>query len=505
MKLRNKLLLSFIAVITLMAVSGYFVLRWSFERGAHAYLVKTDKERLKKIAVSLSEYYELNQSWEAFEGDAEAWGRWIAAHDKYKFDAELPNVENSPPLEFEGIASDAPAVSTQNPKTLDDRRPSPVSMAGIDNSAPHSPVMPYFLLDEKAKLLVGSKAKQNTVRPVFASGFGAPKIVGFVGLPPPPAHIENFWREPFAARHSELTLIFIVCTLAISILAAIPLSTLLTRRIYKLHRYVSSLNEGEYEREISLPGNDELAKLGQNLSKLAKTLAESETQRRQLTADISHELRTPVSGLQSYIEAMQDDVLPLTHENLTRLHEQSRRLSKLINDLYQLSIADCNGMSFTMRPCNLGDLAKRIALAHEPTLLKKGLRLNLHLLATHPVLVWADEQRLAQVLTNLLENSGRYTDAPGLVEVSLKVLDGRAQLKVADSAPGVSEELHARLTERLFRVDTSRNRRSGGSGLGLNLCEAILEAHDGKLEFTHSELGGLAVTVDLPRYKVREN
>lgn len=492
MNLRNKLLFSFIAVITVMACSGYLVLRWSFERGAHTYLIKSDKQRLKKLSLELSNYYLLHQSWEAFRNNEAAWRRWISEHDhwgieKSAVDSEVATAESQI---FE-ISTDG----NVQPRT---RAPAPFGPPPLSE---HAPVMPYFLLDKDAKLIVGNKAKKNTVRPIFVDNWSTPQIVGYVGLPPPPAHVEGFWREPFAASHAELLLLFCLATLALSILAAFPLSSLMTRRISRLHHYVSELSQGHYQRRIALDGRDELALLGQNLDKLAQTLDNGQRQQRQLTADISHELRTPVSGLQSYIEAMQDKLIPFHDESLARLHEQTRRLSKLINDLYQLSLADYNGMSFTMRSCNLGELIKRVAALHEPALLKKHLQLSVRVPTFEIVQVLGDEQRLAQVITNLLENSSRYTDAPGRIEIALTTQDGEVLMSVSDSPPGVPQQLHQRLTERLFRVDPSRNRKSGGSGLGLNLCAAIVAAHDGQLMFSDSTLGGLKVSVKLPLFR----
>lgn len=489
MRIRNKLLLSFIAVIVLIVLAGFFVLRWSFERGVFAYIVKSDMVRLESLAGQLADYFAKQHSWRQFNNDPREWVVWVNAHD-----LSNPLVLSVPPP--------IPADGAQNK----DNRPPDRALKQYGepehgSSGFQGQSLPYFLLDENAKLVAGRKEANSSIYPVALKGTVPARIVGYVGLPLPPARMTSFWQEPIAEQQTELILFFSLGILLISIGVAIPLSALMTRRISLLYRYVSDLCDGKYQDKISLLGRDELALLGENLNKLSLTLFRSQQQRKQLTADIAHELRTPVAGLQSYIEGMQDDFLPLSKESLSKLHTQTQRLSKLIEDLYQLSLADDNAMSFTLQPCSISELLETLVSAHAPLFSQQNLSLGLQILSSESDLILADEHRLGQVFTNLLENSRRYTNAPGMVLISVDRNDDHLLVTVADSAPGVDPVLYPRLTERLFRVDPSRDRNSGGSGLGLNLCAAIVSAHDGLLQFNNSHLGGLSVSVKLPIYR----
>lgn len=177
------------------------------------------------------------------------------------------------------------------------------------------------MLDSAQDPLIGrfnTKGTLTAIRLKQPVGFNT---VGYIGLPPPPSRLQNFWHIPLVEKQSELLLYFALGALAISILAAIPLSAHWTQRILQLHEHVKTLANGYYSNRISLTGRDEISDLGDHLNELAVALSDALKQRQQMTADISHELRTPVANLQANIEAMQDEVLPLTQESLAQLNE----------------------------------------------------------------------------------------------------------------------------------------------------------------------------------------
>lgn len=182
---------------------------------------------------------------------------------------------------------------------------------------------------------------------------------------------------------------------------------------------------------------------------------------------------------------------------LESLHAEVLRLNKLVEDLHQLTLADSGGLSFEWRCHDLRELAEPVLERFRTRAAAAGLRLSWHL-PDAPVAVRADSDRLTQVLVNLLENSVRYTDRGGSIDVKLQTDGGSAVLTIDDSAPGIPAEDHARIFERLYRVDSARSRENGGSGLGLAICKAMADAHGGSLEAAASPLGGVRMTLRLP-------
>jgi two-component system sensor histidine kinase BaeS len=209
-------------------------------------------------------------------------------------------------------------------------------------------------------------------------------------------------------------------------------------------------------------------------------------------------MRTPLAVLRGEVEALVDGVRPLTPAAMTSLQEEVARVTRLVEDFHQLALSDLRALPCSFAPVQpaivLRDALDRVHARARTA----GLTLTLDDAGAPPLASW-DTQRIGQLLSNLLENSLRYTDAPGRITVQLRHGDaGEAVLCVDDSAPGVPAADHARLFEPLYRADASRSRRLGGSGLGLAICRAIARSHGGRIEAGASPLGGLRVVVTLP-------
>ncbi|HEX4940160.1 MAG TPA: ATP-binding protein, partial [Candidatus Kapabacteria bacterium] len=224
--------------------------------------------------------------------------------------------------------------------------------------------------------------------------------------------------------------------------------------------------------------------------------------RRRMVADISHELRTPIATLRAQLEAIEDGVRPLNASAVQRLHEQVMRLSNLVHDLYELSLADIGALSYRKQLLDLRELTTTLVNSMQPQFAQAALELTVQDQCNGSLPVLGDQQRLTQLFANLLQNSLQYTTAPGQVRVHIRAEDQTAVICVEDSAPGVEKSVQSRLFERLFRAESSRNRNTGGAGLGLSLCQTIAEAHNGSIVATDSTLGGLAVTVRIPLTQV---
>lgn len=215
-----------------------------------------------------------------------------------------------------------------------------------------------------------------------------------------------------------------------------------------------------------------------------------------LLADISHELRTPLAVLRGELEAIQDGVRKFTPETVASLQAEVGTLTKLVDDLHQLSMSDEGALAYQKAPVDLIPLLEVAGGAFRERFASRGLKLQFSL--PDSITVFGDRDRLMQLFNNLLENSLRYTDSGGSLQISAGQRDKTVRLTFADSAPGVSDDQLQKLFERFYRTEGSRNRASGGSGLGLAICLNIVEAHNGRIIAAHSPFGGVSITVELP-------
>ena len=285
--------------------------------------------------------------------------------------------------------------------------------------------------------------------------------------------------------------------IGLGMLVAALLAAHVRRPIRRLVEATRAIERGQLDRRVSLRRSDELGELAAAFDHLAAKLADAEASRRQWVADTSHELRTPLAVLQGQLEALQDGVRAPTADNLALMLRNVRTLDGLVDTLYQLARADVGRMEFDLRACDAWQIASESMQACTDRFVAAGLEAG-SIVAPARTIVEGDTERLRSVFANLFENASRYTDRGGRVELSGAVVDGHLHVSVDDSPPGVPAALLARLGERFFRVDPSRSRRSGGSGLGLALARAIVEAHRGHLAFAASPLGGLRATIVLP-------
>lgn len=354
-----------------------------------------------------------------------------------------------------------------------------------------------FLLDEDHHLIAGKN--QDLDEAFLIPLIDDDKTIGYLGIPFNPA-VRDLQDADFAQGQEHKLSLVIVISLIIASLASFPLAHLLTKRINYLVRQVNFFSRGNYREKVSLKGRDELTELAKHLNNLGEVLEQSENTRRQWVADISHELRTPIAVLQAELEAVEDGVRPLDSETVTRLIKHSQRLKHLVNDLYELSLTDLGGMTYRKNTMDLAVLLQESVASMQAQFSLQNIDLKLFLQNT-PVIIFGDHHRLQQLFVNLLKNSLQYTNAPGVTQVSLKTEQQHAIICVEDTAPGVAEEHHEKLFERLYRADSSRHRTTGGAGLGLSICRNIVTAHEGKITTSNSALGGLKITISIPCQK----
>ncbi|MCJ8269940.1 MAG: ATP-binding protein, partial [Psychrosphaera sp.] len=246
--------------------------------------------------------------------------------------------------------------------------------------------------------------------------------------------------------------------------------------------------------------NDELGHLSRDVNELAMTLEKNDSARRRWIADISHELRTPIAVMKGEMEAVIDGVRSLDLAHVTSSHQEVQRLQRLVEDLYELTSADIGGMKYRKEEFDLVELIDDELSQFQQILSQSNIQLS-HQLPEQPMIIWADADRLCQLFNNIMVNCAKYVDTDseidGQVNLTLQGKDDCLILTIEDNGKGVPEQHLANLFEHLYRVDNSRNRKTGGSGLGLAICKQIVEAHHGTISAQKSALGGLAVVIEL--------
>jgi len=304
----------------------------------------------------------------------------------------------------------------------------------------------------------------------------------------------------FAREQNQMLIAISATMLILAFLVSIPLAGHLVRPIRALLATTHALTKGQYQTRTPINSRDELGQLGTDFNQLAATLEANESSRQRWIADISHELRTPLAVIKAQIEAVIDGIHAPNAKVMSSLNNQTNHLSKLVDDLYQLSLSDMGALSYRKQALELGPLLKACVEDFRPAFEDRNIDLTLDLKALTRQELQADNDRLQQLFANLLTNSLRYTHPNGRLVISATTREENIEVIFNDSAPGVPLEDQGKLFERLFRVEKSRNRSSGGAGLGLSLCENIVKAHGGHIQASSSPLGGLCITLTLSHF-----
>ena len=267
----------------------------------------------------------------------------------------------------------------------------------------------------------------------------------------------------------------------LSALIAFLLTKHLLAPVRQLIAGTKELASLKFETRIDVRSGDELGNLGEAFNTMAQTIQRYEQMRKQWVSDISHELRTPLSILRGEIEALQDGVREVNIDNLKSLHSEVMHIGKIVQDLYELSLADSDVLHFTMEPVNAALIAYEVVHRFGVQLKDEKITLNNKINAANQVLVKGDLKRLIQLFSNIVQNTVHYADKPGTLTVWDSVVDDAWEINFQDSGPGVPEEAINLIFDRLYRVDPSRSREHHSSGLGLSICKYITKRHNGEI------------------------
>ncbi|MGQ9598929.1 MAG: sensor histidine kinase [Anaerolineae bacterium] len=285
-------------------------------------------------------------------------------------------------------------------------------------------------------------------------------------------------------RNLRVLLIFSALLVGgLGLLLGLALSRSLTAPLQRLATAARTIAGRDFSRRVRVDGSAELAEVARAFNEMAEALEQAERQRQNLVADVAHELRTPLSVLQGNLRAILDDIYPLDKAEISKLYDETRLLSRLVDDLRDLALADAGQLRLTPQPTDtaaiLHTTVDALALAAEA----QGVRLELQLPPDLPV-VQADPDRLAQVLRNLLVNALRHTPSGGLVTVTASPVGNAVEFAVTDTGEGIAPEDLPHVFDRFWRAERSRARDSrweGGSGLGLSVAQTLVHAMGGRI------------------------
>jgi len=282
----------------------------------------------------------------------------------------------------------------------------------------------------------------------------------------------------------DALLVALAIAVAAATVTAIAASSLLAVRMLRPIRAMAEgarkIAAGHYEARVPEAGRDELAVLGRAFNEMAGALETAERRRQELVSDVAHEFRTPLATLRGYVEGMGDGTLARSDENLDTLAQEIGRMSRLLEDLSRISMAEERQLDLRLTAMEPRALIERQVQAAAVSYAEKGVRLEARAEArSAPVLV--DPDRIAEVLGNLLDNALRHTPSGGRVEVGAARRDDLVEIWVSDAGEGIASRDLERVFERFYRVDPARARAGGGSGIGLTIARAIVAAHGGRL------------------------
>jgi two-component system sensor histidine kinase BaeS len=519
------------------------VLHWTMQKNFARYVADVEMQKLDHVISNLAGVYTVYHDWgnaiqaqilqiegKAAPDDYDRLSRWwlrrqydIALQQRYFQDNSLMNV--SPNLDKAG--QHKPILDETELKMIELNLPSEYQpFEGL--KFPLSANQNVFRPDRK-KEEIEQESKQNTGKKQFISTpdrlglssrlslydanrqfvVGEPsdipvsyrpimvnnKVVGYLGLKPVLDQDDALSINFFSNQKRYLLLVYGL-TFLTSLIAALLLATYFKKPIQRLLNATRELTKGHYQHQVKINRNDELGDLSTEINQLAVILDQHERSRRQWVADTSHELKTPLAVLQAQIEAMQDGIRKPTPEHFEAMLRQVTSLKKLTQDLADLAQAEAQQLTCYLAEVNPWNVLLQEVENFKPKFVQANLSISVQGEGANLQL---DIDRFKQIMVNLLGNSIRYTEAGGEVRVHTEQSATHWSVIVDDSPFGLTDEQLARLGERFYRVDDSRTRSTGGTGLGLALSGKIAQALGGKLSFEHSPLGGLRCKLTFPK------
>jgi signal transduction histidine kinase len=355
---------------------------------------------------------------------------------------------------------------------------------------------PFSFANENGKVILSTRndidrmltqAERNS-GPILADGVQVGTLLFFDSISPE--------EQAFLGSAMRSALIGGGITAGIALVVSVFLIAQILSPLRVLTRATESIAQGRAPQKVLLRSRDEIGQLGESFDHMVDNLRHSEKLRQTMTADIAHELRTPVTIIQGTLEAVLDGVYEPTPETIAPIYEETLHLGKLIDDLRELAMAEAGELRLNKERVDIGQLVGQIIDAAVPAL--EGAAEVHTLVEGESPQAMVDPKRVRQIIANLLGNALRYTPSDGSVDVLVRSVGGEVEVSLSDTGPGILPKDLDHLFERFFRGDASRNRAVGGSGLGLAIVKQWVEAHGGRVWAENRPDGGARFTLRLP-------
>jgi len=430
--LRFRLLMAFVLVIVIAVGAIFFFMGQAMRAEVQRFQGRIEEARLGKMEFELTQYYFQQRSWEGIQPFVAQWGNFY---------------------EWRIIVTDADGIA---------------------------------VADSEGALLGHPYEPDSPGRPITT--------------PRTPYPIGTLYISSESSTGADFALLYILfeqigrfllwgCLVAIGI--AVAITFFLSRRILAPVKALTSaakrLGHGDFSQRVQVKDRGELGELASTFNSMASNLERAEKLRRNMVADVAHELRTPLSNVRGYLEAIHDRVIKPDADTIRSLDEEAMLLSRLVDDLQELSLAEAGELKLVRQPESVAELIKQTADMVQAQLAAKEVSVSIDLPAKLPP-ANIDARRISQVLRNLLENAVTHTRKGDAITVTARAQDNYVEVAVSDTGEGIPAEDLPNIFERFYRVDKSRARTTGGSGLGLTIAKRLVEAHGGKIEVL-SEMG----------------
>jgi len=437
-KLKHKFFLAFfITNITLVGMMLVFIYL-NFTTEFNHFVEKQEQKHFIKVKKQLTQFYKKANSWETITYNTQLWRSIVEPEQQNN--EQNASLKNPPPslLWFE-----LPGNLLQTGRRIS-------------------------LYNQQKQVIVGREEidENPLIEPILLNN----NVIGWIGLVPSKL-AANSPAKAFLNAQLHNYIIITLLVIVLAFIMAIVLSKHLIRPIQQIVVATDELNKGNFTNRITPLSQDELGTLSNNFNKLANTLQENQQMRFQWMSDTSHELRTPLTVLRSHLIAVQDGVFVADTKRINLLIDQVNNLNLLVDDLSQLAHSDTASLHYQFKTLNIASLLQHTLDSYSARFTQCQLYVApLELDNSVNYQVYGDRERLQQLFINLLENTCRYTEQPGQLQINLELVKQDLKLTFSDSAPGVNKQDQKQLFDRFYRVEKSRSREYGGTGLGLALC-----------------------------------
>lgn len=304
--------------------------------------------------------------------------------------------------------------------------------------------------------------------------------------------------QEFRMQSYQAMALAAVLSVALACVIGVLFARGLVRPINRITKTAQAIKEGDLSARVNLEGKDEIAEMGKTFDAMAESVESNQELERRLTTDVAHELRTPLMAIQSTVEAIMDGVFKADEERLNTINIEVQRLSRLVDAILKLSRLESRSTPMNEEVVDVGELIRPLVMSHEAFVTDAGLTLEYE--SEPDVVVYADRDMLRQATANLISNAVRYTPAPGKISVSVKSGDVMAAIAVRDTGIGLSPEERRMVFKRFWRAEESRQRQSGGLGVGLAVVKEIVDRHGGWVQVEGRKGEGSCFTIHIPLY-----